>query len=170
MARRTSAARRRANQSTPTRLARLRAGLGEWLRLPLRQSGMHLATLVLAVLTLSLMVHFINQVLQSANLEEQRAELAHEVAALDAQNDHLRSAIDFVESDVYVEQVAREQLGYAREGDVVVLPNFPDTQPAAEPEAPLAAPPPRPAAPNWQRWWEAFVIDEQPPARSDEKR
>lgn len=138
------------------RLQWLRATVGRWSRLPFQQSGMHLVTLALGLLTVSLLINFVNQVIQSATLEARRATLQQEVQALEAENLHLRGAVEYVESDVYVERVAREQLGYAREGETVVLPRMLLPTPTP-PAAPAAATAPQPTAvPNWQGWWEAF--------------
>lgn len=110
-----------------------------------------------------LLANFVGQVMQSARLETQRAELEAEVAQIRAANVEVEGAVAFTESDVYVERVAREQLGYAREGDVVLLPQL--APPTAAPAAPVdqAAPavPAPPATPNWQRWLEAFFPVEQ---------
>ena len=120
----------------------------------LGRSGVRLAMLVLMLITLSLLVNFGEQVVQSARMEHQKDELAAEVARLEAENNHLRAAADYAESDVSVERQARELLGYAREGDTVLLLQLPPPAPIA-PTAPTALPAP-PAVPNWQRWWHAL--------------
>lgn len=146
-------------------LAHLHAGLTDRLgtgwNLPLKRSSVHLLTLVLALLTLSLLVNFITQVIQSANLEARRAELATEVAQVEQENLRLRDAVEYAESDVHVERVAREQLGYARDGETVLLPHVlvptPTPTPTASPTSHLLAE--RADRPNWQRWWDALVPD-----------
>lgn len=121
-----------------------------------RQLGVHMFTFALVILTFSLMLNFISQVIQSSTLEARKTQLEAEVARLEAENRELQGAVAYALSDAYVEQAAREQLGYAREGEVVVLPQFPPVEaaPQAEPEAAPIAPPP--LAPNWQRWWRAL--------------
>jgi cell division protein FtsB len=109
-----------------------------------------------------LLLNFVGQVLQSASLEARRAELQAEVAAMRSANEQLAGSVGFTESDVYVERVAREQLGYAREGDMVILPRL--VAPAAPAEAAPAASPaelaPSPRELNWRLWWQALF----PPA------
>lgn len=127
------------------------------LRLPrglLGRSGRQVAVLVMALLTISLLVSFGEQVVQGARMEQRRRELEAEVGQLRAEHNQLEASAAYVESDVYVEQRAREMLNLAREGDTVVLPQLPPPAPTATP-APAALPPP-PAAPNWQKWWQAF--------------
>jgi cell division protein FtsB len=141
---------------------RIRVVFARWSRLPLKHSGTHLATLVLALLTLSLLFNFTNQVMQSARLEAKRAELETEVARLEAENNRLEAEVAYVESDSYVERIARERLNYAREGDIVVLPQMPAPTPAAPPAEVANRPQPRPATDhNWRRWWQAFVGSDQ---------
>lgn len=139
-------------------LVYLRAVTTAWVRQPLKRSGVHLATLAVGILTLSLLINFINQVIQSANLEARRTQLETEVAHIQAENAHIRSGFEYAESDVNVERVAREQLGYAREGDIVVLPRYlaptPTLPTAGTALAPTDA---STVAPNWLRWWQAFT-------------
>lgn len=107
-----------------------------------------------------LVANFIGQIMQSASLEARRAELEVEVAQMRADNETLKGAVEFTESDVYIERVAREQLGYAREGDIVILPRL---LPAPAPEASAAAEPPAalpPPTPNWRLWWQALFPPE----------
>lgn len=131
----------------------------------LRLSGRSALSLGLGALMLIfiglLVANFVGQILQSAALEARRDELAAEVAALEADNATLRGAVEFTESDVYIERVAREQLGYAREGDVVILPReLPPAAPAAPATSEEPAAPAAPATPNWRLWWRAIF----PPA------
>jgi cell division protein FtsB len=131
----------------------------------LRLSGKSAMTIALAALMLIfiglLVANFVGQVMQSARLESQRAALEAEVAQMAAENARIEGAVAYTESDVYVEQVARGQLGYAREGDIVVLPRLAaptvEAAPLELPATDSAAPP---ATPNWRLWWQAFF----PPA------
>jgi len=126
-----------------------------------RRWGVHLATLAMALLTLSLLFNFTQQVIQSANLEAERAALEAEVAQLRAENTQMEAAAEHAESDAYVERIARERLGYAREGDIVILAQRPpEPEAPAEHDDPAALPTPAPA-PNWHGWWEAFTAPER---------
>lgn len=118
------------------------------------RGGINLVVLILVGLTLSLVVHFLRQVIEIARLDERRVQLETANAQLEADLVSLRGAVEYAESDVYVERIAREQLGYAREGDIVLVPRFevvvPDASPTATPIR-LFAP-----EPNWYRWWRAL--------------
>lgn len=128
-----------------------------------RRSALSLALGALMLLFIGLLiVNFVGQVLQSAQLESRRAELEAEVAVLRAENARLEGAVAFSESDVYAERVAREQLGYAREGDTVIfLREAPPAAHAPLPDPAVTTPtPPPPTALNWRLWWQALF----PPA------
>ena len=127
----------------------------------LGRSGARLVTLGLVALSFWLLASFVGQVITSAQMERRKEELQAENAQLEAQNAFLKDRVAYVESPVYAERIAREQLGYAREGDTVILPTFPEQTavPAAPSPAPL--PTPTPTA-NWRGWLHAFF----PPAET----
>jgi len=117
-----------------------------------------LGAVMLALIGL-LSANFVGQVMQSARLETQRAALQAEVDQIRAENRQIEAAVAFAESNVNVERIAREQLGYARDGDTVILPQLtaPTPAPTPAPNSPtLNQAPPTPPAPNWMRWWGAF--------------
>jgi len=103
-----------------------------------------------------LVVNFVGQVIQSAGLEARRSELEAEVAQMQAANSVIEGGVAFTESDVYVERVAREQLGYAREGETVMLPRLVAPAAAAAAAPALETPFITPTMPNWQLWWRAL--------------
>ncbi|RME42122.1 MAG: septum formation initiator family protein [Chloroflexi bacterium] len=85
-----------------------------------------------------------------AHLEAQVAALEQEVAGLEATK-------EFVQTDAYIEQAAREEYKMSRPGDQVIVPLFEDE--AAPPQQKVAEPA-RPASPAptepWQAWWDLF--------------
>ncbi len=124
------------------------------------------ATLIILVLGTFFLYSFVNQLIRQAQLEQFRAEIRANVARLKSENASLQQSVDFVESNDYAEQIAREQLGYARTGDTVLMPTFPDqmvtgtvttTTSNSLKKTPLLSiiPPPAVATPepNWMRWW-----------------
>ncbi len=124
-------------------------------RPPLKNGAIHIVTLLLALLTFSLMVNFVGQVILSARLESQIEAKATEVAQLEDEIVYLQASVAHAESDVYVMQIAREQLFMAFPHDTVLLlqnPQIPSTEPA---ETPAALPPPQ-LQPNWEQWWQAL--------------
>jgi cell division protein FtsB len=127
----------------------------------LGRPGVHLITLILAVLSLWSLVGFVGQVISSAQMERQKEELRAENERLVAENAQLQDRVAEATSPDYADRIAREQLGYARDGDTVILPTLP--QPTAAPANPAPPPPPAKAPdPNWRRWVSAFF----PPAET----
>ncbi len=125
-----------------------------------RSGGRGLISIVLGAIMVALIglliANFIGQVMQSASLESSRVAIQAEVDQLRDEERVLIGAVDYAESKVNVERIAREQLGYARDGDIVILPQIIAPTPAPDP-APALAPPAAPPQPsNAQRWWDAF--------------
>lgn len=115
------------------------------------KSGAQLVALGMVVLSLWMLASFVGQVLTSAQLERRREVLEGEIARIEAENAALAADVAYAESPAYAEKIAREQLGYAREGDTVVLPTFPDVTPTAV--APTAQPLPTPTPRSNLRGW-----------------
>jgi cell division protein FtsB len=122
-----------------------------------------LAALIVAFISL-LIVNFVQQVIQGASLDKRYAALSAEVAELAAANEQLATAVAYSESPAYVERVAREQLGYGREGDVVIRPYLaPTSQSGVEPSSTDDTTPiSERSVENWRLWWRAFFPPELP--------
>lgn len=120
------------------------------------RSGARLVVLVLVVLSLWLLANFVSQVIASARMDRQIAEKQAEMAKAEAELASLKDQVAFAESPAYAEQVAREQLGFAREGDTVILPTLPERKPAPVAAAPVPLPAPTPQA-NWRGWVRALL-------------
>jgi cell division protein FtsB len=61
-------------------------------------------------------------------LQDSRAEAEAEVLALEDKKAYLEAVKAYVASDAYVEQQARRQLGFGREGEVVFVVNSPSVE------------------------------------------
>jgi cell division protein FtsB len=122
-----------------------------------------LLTLVLLGLALWSLVGFVGQVIQGAQMERQQAELRAENDQIAAENAALATQVAVAEAPAHAETIMREQLGYAREGDTVILPTFPQITPTAvrPTEQPASTVPPDP---NWQRWMRALFPPSDGPA------
>ena len=117
--------------------------------------GARLVVLVLVVLSLWLLANFVGQVVASARMDRQIAEKQAELAKAEADLVSLKDRVAFAESPAYAEQVAREQLGFARPGDTVILPTLPERKLAPVATAPAPLPPPAPQS-NWRGWMRAL--------------
>lgn len=125
------------------------------------RSGVVLVTVGLVLLSLLLLGNFVNQVILSAQMDRQRAQVQAEIARIEDENAQLSTSVALAQSADYADQVAREQLGYARKGDVVVVPVLPQATPQAveTPPVPVAATLPEP---NWRGWLRAFFPPSSP--------
>ncbi|GIV97138.1 MAG: hypothetical protein KatS3mg057_1795 [Herpetosiphonaceae bacterium] len=125
----------------------------------LRWLGLRLVWLGLAALMVYFVFNFVSTSLELSKLDAQIAEREAENAMLAAENERLKGELEYVESDAYVERAAREQLGMAREGETVIIPQVIPREPA-----PLLSPTPLPlqqgrGVPNWRRWIDALRGD-----------
>ncbi len=124
-------------------------------------AGVHVLTLVLVVLSLWMLASFVGQIMTGAQLEQRRAALVAENARLEATNRALLDQVEYAESPAYAEQIAREQLGLAAEGDTVVLPTFEDRPAREATPTPIALPAPTPQL-NWRAWVQALTAGDAP--------
>lgn len=140
--------------------AMLRGRVRRWLVATFPGGGRTLASLALIALLLimtgGMAVNLVNQLVIARHLERELAAANDQVASLQATTQALAARLEYERSDAAAEAWARD-LGFAREGDVVIVPErvpevAPTTVPAVAP-SPVPLPPP---LPNWQRWWQAF--------------
>lgn len=128
----------------------------------LGRPGVHLLTLVLLALALWSLIGFVSQVITSAQMERRKEELRAENAQLATEIATLTADVAEAESPAYAERVLREQRGYARDGDTVVLPTFPQITPT--PPRPTEQPLPTSVPePNWRRWATALFPPQDTP-------
>lgn len=59
--------------------------------------------------------------IRTYQLDQQRSAAEAELTRLQARREYLRGVLDYVASDAFVEQVARRELGYIREGETPFL-------------------------------------------------
>ncbi len=115
-------------------------------------------TIIMVVVFLLFAVNFVNQIIRQAQLEQYRDALALEVSEQAAQNAELKRQVEYVESNEYAELVAREQLGFARPGDVVMMPTYPNQTSTSDELTAFVqdevGSTSNSTQPNWQRWWQ----------------
>ncbi|MBI2910478.1 MAG: septum formation initiator family protein [Chloroflexi bacterium] len=89
---------------------------------------------------------------------QEEARLKQEIEAQRAKYDVLKAQKEYLQSDEYIEKVAREDLNLIKVGEraVVVLAPSPVAGAAEEASPKARKTEPRP---NWQRWWDLFFSD-----------
>jgi cell division protein FtsB len=101
---------------------------------------------VTALIVVYFLFTFAGNAIKGHQLNEQEAQLNADIASMQDRYQRLQALEQYLKSDEYVEQVAREQLGLVKPGEIgiVAIP----TQPS---------PTPAPDASNPDLWWEALV-------------
>ena len=90
-------------------------------------------------------------VLQGYQLAQRTEAVQADIERLRRENEQLQAEVKRLESDSALELLAREHLGYVKEGETGVVIDF---GPAGPPrDAPTPTPTP---APNWRQWWSAL--------------
>lgn len=118
-----------------------------------------LCALVLAISYLG--VNTARYVLHNYRLSGQETQLRIQLTQLDQDHAQLLALRDYLESDEYVEDVARRQLGLVRPGETLVVVSQADTVPSA-----TATPPTDDATPGAPWWKELFPPPDLQPAQT----
>jgi cell division protein FtsB len=122
----------------------------------------HLVAILIVAFSVFLIVDF---GIRAANLFQ-----AHQrAAAVDMQltqqmqlREKLQQRLEYVQSDAYVEEVARTQLKWSRPGEtVVVIVSPPPAESAVPDSGPQPAPAPVSDPSSWLNWW--FLFFDGPP-------
>ena len=105
-----------------------------------------LVNLIILILGFYLIVNLTRSIFELVRAGDKIKEAQERVAQLQLKNDELKKKFSEVQSPAYLEKIAREKLGLAKEGEVVVI--LPPYQPAAQTyEENL---------PNWKKWLRLF--------------
>lgn len=79
-------------------------------------------------------------------------EARQELVEVEVENQKLRKRLADVESPLFVEQEARNKLGYGREGEVIlVLPKDAEAGPSGQTQASEEK------KPHWKQWWDLYI-------------
>ncbi|HEX5478789.1 MAG TPA: septum formation initiator family protein [Dehalococcoidia bacterium] len=93
-------------------------------------------------------------VIHNYQLKQQESQVRDDVRQLDQDHAELIAARDYLQSDQYVEQVARRTLGLVHPGETLVVVSPADDVPAASPTAAEATP--------GAQWWKQLYFDAVP--------
>jgi hypothetical protein len=113
---------------------------------------------------LLLAINFSSRITDSQPVQEEYNRIVADIARLEAEQESLIDLRDYVQSDLYVEQWARDHGKMIRDGEVLVIPVpsgaliEPTPAPEFNPEFQIAQPDDQ----SWQLWWQLF-FDGEPP-------
>lgn len=108
-----------------------------------------LAMLAAAVLFGFFLFSLAGLVLQNYQLGQRAAAVREEITQLKEENEKLATQVARLQTPAAVEDLARQQLGLAKEGEVAVVIDFGPGGPPRD--VPTPTPTPRP---NWEQWWD----------------
>jgi cell division protein FtsB len=112
--------------------------------------------IVVITVCLFLVIDFGRRTASNYQIRAEETRLENELAASQDRHTALQARLAYVQSDAYVEEIARTQLKWAREGETVVVvmptPQAPQAQADGQPAAINGVVPESP----WQAWWLLF--------------
>jgi cell division protein FtsB len=118
--------------------------------------------IIVITISLFLVVDFARRTAATYKIRAEAARMEEEVATARARHQALQARLSYVQSDVYVEEIARTQLKWAREGEtavVVLATPQPETSPPNESQSESADS--LISESSWQAWW--FLFFDSPP-------
>jgi cell division protein FtsB len=119
--------------------------------------------IIVLTISLFLVVDFARRTAATYKIKAEAARLEQEVAQVRAHRQELEAQLNYVQSDAYVEEIARTQLKWAKEGETVVVV-MATPQPVSAPSVDSASSSADSFVPQspWQAWWLIF-FDVPPP-------
>jgi cell division protein FtsB len=118
-------------------------------------------TIVVATMAISMIVDFGRKATANYRIRNEEARLEQEIAAERAKHEALLARTEYVQTDEYVEHVAREELKWVKPGEIVVVPVPMERKPVPTPETPPAPTELLQGESHWQEWWSLFF--DRPP-------
>ncbi len=121
-------------------------------------SPIQFAAIVTVTISLTLLVGFAYKISSYEQIKKQAQELQDRLERTQAEHEALEARKAFVQTDAYVEKVAREELNFGRFGDTVVMvKNVPARGVAPQqPLAPDSGAPANQYSSQWRAWYELF--------------
>jgi cell division protein FtsB len=117
--------------------------------------------IVVATMAISMIVDFGRKATANYRVQREEIRLEQETATEKAQHEALLARKEYVQTDEYIEHVAREELKWVRQGEIVVVPIPLNSKPLPTPEPSLALSKPLQGESHWQEWWTLFF--DRPP-------
>ena len=115
-----------------------------------------IVTIVVATMAISMIVDFGRKAAANYRVQREEIRLEQEIAAERAKYETLLVRREYVQTDEYVEHVAREELKWVRPGEIVVVPVPLSRKPLPTPETTPALTRPLQAESHWPEWWALF--------------
>ena len=130
-------------------------------------SGTQFAAIVVLTITLFLIIDLGRRTTAGYYVSQAEKRLMAEIRAELELKQQLMERLEYVKTDEFVEEWARERARMVREGDrplILLTPVAPHAEPSV-PQSPSVEPSEGPA-PNWHHWWRLFFDSEPGTLRS----
>lgn len=108
-----------------------------------------LINLFIIIVGLLLIVNLTRSISQLVKSWEKVDQVKKETVMIQKKNEELKVKLQEAQSREFIEKIARDKLGLAKEGETVVI------LPVRPPEADSGQAP-HENIPNWQKWWKLF--------------
>ncbi len=115
-----------------------------------------IVTIVVATMAISMIVDFGRKAATNYRIRREELRLEQEIAAERAKHEALVALKEYVQTDEYVERIAREELKWVKPGEIAVVPIPLNEEPPPIPEAYSAPTQPPQRESHWQEWWALF--------------
>jgi cell division protein FtsB len=120
-------------------------------------SGTQFSAIVVLTIVLFLVIDLGRRTTAGYHVSQAEKDLMAEIRAQTALKQELKARLEYVKTDAFVEQWAREQARMVRKGDRPLIV----VRSPARPAQPEPGPSPTPvavdgSAPNWHEWWRLF--------------
>lgn len=107
-----------------------------------------LLNLIIIIIGLLLIVNLTRSISQLVGSGDKIGQAKKEMELSQKKNSELQAKLKEAQSQAFIEKIARDKLGLAKEGETVVI------LPPIEPEATKSGE--ETNLPNWQKWWQLF--------------
>lgn len=128
-------------------------------------SSMQIVFGSILAISLLLAINFSGRIAAGRRIESERDNLEEVISTLQAQATALRSELNYVNSDTFVEKWARKEGKMVKGDEVLVIPVPGQATPEPAPTPFVAVTTQRPETQNWKLWWQLFF--DSPPPSSD---
>jgi len=88
--------------------------------------------LIAAIFMIYMATSYVQGFIQISRIKKEIRRVQEEIAAVEAHNERLRQELIYLQSDEYIEKVARQELGLVRPGETAVKVS-PSGQPTGQP-------------------------------------
>lgn len=116
----------------------------------------HFAAIVTSTISLILLVGFFYKMSAYEQVKQDAARIQEKLERVQAEHEQLIVWRDYVQTDEYVERVAREELNWGRPGDTIIrVKTIAPLATSTSPESP-GPDHAEPVGPQWTAWFDVF--------------